>query len=80
MMNSNSTQNASSGTASNEPNIATLIDSRICIMPMPKNPRDYPPFDMRSVLNYMSNQITYYHMAGAIPTTELTNFQQSIKQ
>ena len=35
---------------------------------------------MHHVPNYTNNQLTYYYMAGAISTAELTCFHQLIKQ
>src|SRR5438034_10069643 len=50
------------------------------VNPTPDNPRDYPPFDMRSLLNYMNNQIIYYFISGTIPAVKQARFQQLLKQ
>ena len=50
------------------------------VMPTPDNPCGYSLFDMHHIPNYTNNQLTYYYMAGAIPTAKLTCFHQLMKQ
>ena len=62
-MSSNSNTNGGNNAIGDSEPIA---NSHARVAPTPKNPRDYPSFNICLVLNYTNNQIIYYYIIGAI--------------
>ena len=74
--NANSSGNTNIPDDSAEP----VINPQARVEPTPKNPRGYPPFDLRLVPNYTNNQLTHYYATGAISGDDQPRFHQLMKQ